>query len=329
MRLFQFADHLNIDFVKGRYLAFFITGVMVLGSIGLIATKGLNFGIDFSGGIMMEIQTPDAPDLAKMRSDLNGLGLGNISIQEFGTDRDIMIRVPEQHGGEDAQKEAIQKIKETIDASYVSSEAKVEYRRSEYVGPQVGDELKQSGLIAFLLTIAAILGYIWYRFEWQFGVATIITLVHDTVTVVGLFSLLWMNFDLGTLAAVLLVAGYSTNDTVIVFDRIRENRRKFKKTPMYDIINMSVNQTMARTLNTSFTTLLSLIALWVFGGEVIRDFVNAMIFGIVIGTYSSVYVASSSLLYFKFEDSAKRGDAEAVEGEENEDDVPDEDGAKA
>jgi len=328
MRLFQFADHLNIDFVKGRYLAFVITGIMVLGSIGLIATKGLNFGIDFSGGIMMEIQTPDAPDLAKMRSDLNGLGLGNISIQEFGTDKDIMIRVPEQKGGEDAQKEAIQKIKETIDASYVSSEVKVEYRRSEYVGPQVGDELKQSGLIAFLLTIAAILGYIWYRFEWQFGVAAIITLVHDTVTVVGLFSLLWMNFDLGTLAAVLLVAGYSTNDTVIVFDRIRENRRKFKKTPMYDIINMSVNQTMARTLNTSFTTLLSLIALWVFGGEVIRDFVNAMIFGIVIGTYSSVYVASSSLLYFKFEDSAKRGDAEAVEGEENGDDVS-EDGARA
>lgn len=328
MRLFQFADHLNIDFVKGRYLAFIITGVMVLGSIGLIATKGLNFGIDFSGGIMMEIQTPDVPDLAKMRSDLNGLGLGSISIQEFGTDTDILIRVPEQKGGDDAQKEAIQKIKEKIDASYASSETKVEYRRSEYVGPQVGDELKQSGLIAFLLTIAAILGYIWYRFEWQFGVAAIITLVHDTVTVVGLFSLLWMNFDLGTLAAVLLVAGYSTNDTVIVFDRIRENRRKFKKTPMYDIINMSVNQTMARTLNTSFTTLLSLIALWVFGGEVIRDFVNAMIFGIVVGTYSSIYVASSSLLYFKFDDSVKRGDAEAVEGEENENDVS-EDGAKA
>ena len=321
MRLFQFADTMNIDFVKGRYLAFFITAVMVFGSIGLLATKGLNFGIDFSGGIMMEIQTPDVPDLGKMRSDLNGLGLGNISIQEFGTPQDIMIRVPEQKGGEDAQKVAIQSIKDKLDSSYTGQEASIEYRRSEYVGPQVGEELKKSGFWAFLLTIAAILSYIWYRFEWQFGVAAIITLVHDTVTVVGLFSLLWMNFDLGTLAAVLLVAGYSTNDTVIVFDRIRENMRKFKKMPMKDVINMSVNQTMARTLNTSFTTLLSLIALWVFGGEVIRDVVNAMIFGILIGTYSSIYVASSSLLYFKFDDAFKRGDADASDGDNNEEGV--------
>lgn len=316
MRLFKFADNLNIDFVKARHLAFVITAIMVFGSIGLIVTKGLNFGIDFSGGIMMEIQTPDVPDLGKMRSDLNGLGLGNISIQEFGTDQDLLIRIPEQEGGADGQKEAIEKIKTALNASYATDGAPIEYRRSEYVGPQVGDELKKTGMWAFILTIAAILGYIWYRFEWQFGVAAIITLVHDTVTVVGLFSLLWMNFDLSTLAAVLLVAGYSTNDTVIVFDRIRENMRKYKKTPMKDVINMSVNQTMARTLNTSFTTLLSLIALWIFGGEVIRDFVNAMIFGIVVGTYSSIYVASSSLLYFKFEDSAKR------EGKEDEQETP-------
>ncbi|HPQ50801.1 MAG: protein translocase subunit SecF [Alphaproteobacteria bacterium] len=309
MRLFKFADELKIDFVKGRYLAFVVTGIMVLGSVGLLVTKGLNYGIDFSGGIMMEIQTPVLPDLSKMRSDLNGLGLGNISIQEFGTDRDVLIRVPEQAGGEDAQKHAIESIKASIDAEYTQADGVVEYRRSEYVGPQVGDELKKSGMWAFLLTVAGILGYIWYRFEWQFGVAAILTLVHDTTAVIGLFSLLWMNFDLGTLAAVLLVAGYSTNDTVIVFDRIRENRRKFKKMQMRDVINMSLNQTLARTLNTSFTTLLSLGALWLFGGEVIRDFVNAMIFGIVVGTYSSIYVASSSLLYFPFEDSKKRGDA--------------------
>ncbi|MDD3021350.1 MAG: protein translocase subunit SecF [Alphaproteobacteria bacterium] len=316
MRLFRFADDLKIDFVKGRYLAFVVTGIMVLGSIGLLVGKGLNFGIDFSGGIMMEVQTPVAPDLARMRTDLNHLGLGNISIQEFGTERDVLIRVPEQTGGQDAQKQAIEQIKATIDAEYKDVEGKVEYRRSEYVGPQVGDELKKSGAWAFLLTIAGILAYVWFRFEWQFGVATIFTLIHDTTAVIGLFSLMWMNFDLSTLAAVLLVAGYSTNDTVIVFDRIRENRRKFKKMQMKDVINMSLNQTLARTLNTSFTTLLALGALWLFGGEVIRDFANAMIFGIVIGTYSSVYVASSSLLYFKFDDSKKRGDVDADESEE-------------
>jgi preprotein translocase subunit SecF len=316
MRLFRVADDLKIDFVKGRYLAFVVTGIMVLGSIGLLVGKGLNFGIDFSGGIMMEVQTPVAPDLARMRTDLNHLGLGNISIQEFGTERDVLIRVPEQTGGQDAQKQAIEQIKATIDAEYKDVEGKVEFRRSEYVGPQVGDELKRSGAWAFLLTIAGILAYVWFRFEWQFGVATIFTLIHDTTAVIGLFSLMWMNFDLSTLAAVLLVAGYSTNDTVIVFDRIRENRRKFKKMQMKDVINMSLNQTLARTLNTSFTTLLALGALWLFGGEVIRDFANAMIFGIVIGTYSSVYVASSSLLYFKFDDSQKRGDVDADESEE-------------
>lgn len=306
MRLFKFADHVNIDFVAGRYIAFLVTAVMVFGSLALFAFKGLNFGIDFSGGIMMEVVTPVKPDLSKLRTDLNGLNMGNISIQEFGSDRSVLIRVPEQAGGTEAQKQAIETIKAKIDSDFATSADKVEYRRSEYVGPQVGEELKRSGLLAFILTIIGILGYIWYRFEWQFGVAAIITLIHDTLAVVGLFSLTSMNFDLGTLAAVLLVAGYSTNDTVIVFDRIRENMRKYKKMAMRDVINLSVNQTLSRTLNTSFTTLLSLIALWAFGGEVIRDFVNAMIFGILVGTYSSIYVASSSLLYLPFADAAKR-----------------------
>ncbi|MFA7275593.1 MAG: protein translocase subunit SecF [Pseudobdellovibrionaceae bacterium] len=308
MRLFKFADDLNFDFVGQRYVAFFVTAVMIFGSIGLLTFKGLNYGIDFSGGIMMEVETPVTPDLQKMRAELNGLGLGDISIQEFGTPTNLMIRVPEQQGGEFAQKEAIGKIRTTLDASY--GEQKVEYRRSEYVGPQVGDELKKSGIVAFLLTIVGIMAYIWYRFEWQYGVAAIFSLVHDTTAVIGLFSLLWMHFDLGTLAAVLLVAGYSTNDTVIVFDRVRENRRKYKKMPMKEIINMSVNQTLSRTINTSLTTLLSLIALWLFGGEVIRDFANAMIFGIVVGTYSSIYVASSSLLYLPFPHDEKREEKE-------------------
>lgn len=314
MRLFKHFDTINFDFVRQRYVAFLVTGVMIVGSLGLLTVKGLNFGIDFTGGIMMEIKTPDVPNLSKMREELNGLGFGDISIQEFGAPQSLLIRVPEQKGGADAQKNAIASIKTTLDSEFAGKT--VEYQRSEYVGPQVGDELKKSGLLAFALTILGIMGYIWYRFEWQYGVAAIITLAHDTLAVVGLFSLFWMNFDLGTLAAVLLVAGYSTNDTVIVFDRIRENRRKFKKMSMRDIINLSVNQTLSRTINTSLTTLLALVALWLFGGEVIRDFTNAMIFGILVGTYSSIYVASSSLLYLPFSNDEKRdGNTEDDAGE--------------
>ena len=316
MRLFKMFDNCNYDFVRQRYVAFTITAIMIFGSLGLVAVKGLNLGIDFTGGIMMEVQTPEVPDLVKMRTDLNGLELGDISIQEFGSPTSFLIRVPEQKGGAEAQKNAIENIKTSLNASF--PDKVVEYQRSEYVGPQVGDELKKSGIIAFVLTVAGIMAYIWYRFEWQYGVSAILSLLHDSLAVVGLFSLLWMHFDLGTLAAVLLVAGYSTNDTVIVFDRVRENRRKFKKMPLRDIINLSVNQTLSRTINTSLTTLLSLIALWLFGGEVIRDFANAMIFGVVIGTYSSIYVASSALLYLPFDHDEKREDhkdeAEVVKG---------------
>lgn len=309
MRLFKFAENLNFDFVRQRYIAFFVTAVMIFGSIGLFATKGLNYGIDFSGGIMMEIKTPAEPDLAKLREQLGGLGLGSVSIQEFGDHTNLMLRIPEQPGGAPGQQAAIDKVKTLMSGEF--KEQAVEYRRTEFVGPQVGDELKRSGIIAFTLTILGIMAYVWYRFEWQFGVAAVVTLLHDSLAVIGLFSLLWMHFDLGTLAAVLLVAGYSTNDTVIVFDRVRENRRKYKSMSMRDLINMSVNQTLGRTLATSVTTLLSLIALWLFGGDVIRDFVNAMIFGILVGTYSSIYVASSLLLYLPFKGDEKREGANA------------------
>lgn len=315
MRLFKYFDTINFDFVRQRYFAFFVTAVMVLGSIGLLTFKGLNFGIDFTGGIMMEVKVPTVPDLSKMREELNGLKLGDISIQEFGDAQNLLIRVPQQKGDAEEQKNAIALIKTTLDSEFKGQA--VQYQRSEYVGPQVGDELKKSGLIAFLLTIAGIMAYIWYRFEWQYGVAAILSLIHDTTAVIGLFSLMWMHFDLGTLAAVLLVAGYSTNDTVIVFDRVRENRRKFKKMSMRDIVNLSVNQTLTRTINTSLTTLLSLIALWLFGGEVIRDFTNAMIFGIVVGTYSSIYVASSLLLYLPFNDDEKRDSSDVTSEDES------------
>jgi len=304
MKLFKFAENANFDFVRQRWVAFAVTAIMTFGSIALFFTHGLNYGIDFSGGVMMEVRVPETPDLAKMRADLNALEMGSISIQEFGTPTDLMIRIPEQKGGSDAQKAAITKVHEVINREF--ADQKVEYRRSEFVGPQVGDELKRNGMWAFVLTVFAILAYVSYRFEWQYGVAAILTLVHDTLSVVGLFALLGLQFDLAALAAVLMVAGYSTNDTVIVFDRIRENRRKFKKMSMRDLINLSVNQTLARTIMTSLTHLLALVALWIFGGAVIRDFSIAMIWGVIVGTYSSIYVASSVLIYLPFPSDKNR-----------------------
>jgi preprotein translocase subunit SecF len=307
MKLFAFAENANYNFVGQRYIAFFITAVMILGSVYLFAAKGLNYGIDFTGGIMMEVRTPSEPDLTKIRSGLENLNLGAISIQEFGDKTDFMIRVPQQKGGAKEQQEAIASVKTVLDST-VSEGQKIEYRRSEFVGPQVGDELKFNATLAFVLTIFAILAYVWVRFEWQYGVSAIICLIHDTTAVVGLFALLGMQFDLAALAAVLMVAGYSCNDTVIVFDRIRENRRKFKKMPIIELINKSTNQTLSRTLMTSLTTILALVALWIFGGAVIRDFVIAMLFGVVVGTYSSIYVASSALIYLPFKGDEKRDD---------------------
>lgn len=306
MRIFKFAENANFDFVGQRYVAFIVTVVMILGSVYLFATKGLNYGIDFTGGVMMEVRTPTVPDLAQLREGLENLNLGAISIQEFGEKTDFMIRIPEQKGGNIAQQKAVELVKTYLDGTVVTEGQTMEYRRTEFVGPQVGDELKTNAVIAFVLTVFAILGYIWFRFEWQYGVSAVITLIHDTTAVVGLFALLGMQFDLAAMAAVLMVAGYSSNDTVIVFDRIRENRRKFKKMPIMELINLSTNQTLSRTLMTSLTTILALVALWVFGGTVIRDFVVSMLFGVVVGTYSSIYVASSTLIYLRFKGDEKR-----------------------
>ena len=313
MRIFKFVENSNFNFIGQRHIAFLVTAIMILGSVFLFATKGLNYGIDFTGGVMMEVRVPVTPDLGKLREDLNGLQLGSISIQEFGQPTDLMIRIPEQAGGNEGQQVAINKVREVMTKTF--GEDKVDYRRNEFVGPQVGDELKFNGVMAFVLTIVAILAYVWYRFEWQYGVAAVVCLIHDTTAVIGYYSLLNLQFDLAALASVLMVAGYSTNDTVIVFDRIRENRRKFKRMPMKELLNLCVNQTLSRTLMTSLTTLLALLALFFFGGEVIRDFVEAMIFGIVCGTYSSIYVAAALLLYMPFNDDKKRQGGEAADAD--------------
>lgn len=289
-------DGTNIDFIGKRYFAYAISLLLVFGSLALLATRGLNFGIDFTGGTLIEIETPADPELPKMREDLNRLGLGDVSLQEFGDPRNVMIRLPQQAGGPDAQQAAIRSVQSRLGETFAAQGA-VEYRRVEYVGPQVGGELKRKGLYAMLLSMLGILGYIWMRFEWQFGVASVVALLHDAIATLGLFAVTRMPFDLSTLAAVLLVAGYSINDTVVVFDRIRENLRKYKKMPLPELFNQAVNQTLSRSLMTSFTTLLALSALLLFGGDVIRGFTWALVFGILVGTFSSVYVAAPLLLH--------------------------------
>lgn len=309
-------EETNINFIGMRFIAFAVSLLLMVGSVGLAGSKGLNFGIDFTGGSMIEIRVPDEqPDLGDLRERLNALGLGAVSIQEFGQPDDLLIRMPEQVESDaeiaereacmeqfleqskcpNAQARAIETLRGSLTEAYPDGE--IDYRRVEFVGPQVGEELKKQGLYAILFSLLGILIYIWFRFEWQFGVAAIVALAHDAIATVGLFALTQMEFNLSTVAAVLMIAGYSINDTVVVFDRIRENLQKFKKKPLKELFNLSVNQMLSRTLMTSITTLLALLALWYFGGEVIRGFVNALIFGVLIGTYSSVFVAAPILLF--------------------------------
>ena len=308
-------NDININFVGMRYAAFLFSFLIVAASIFLISTKGLNMGIDFTGGTIIEIRTPVEPNIEDLRKTLNTLDLGAISIQEFGSVDDLLIRLPEQKETPEyaAQRQkcldenpderelcptvndkAISDVQDSLEQTFEGQE--IDYRRIEFVGPQVGQELKMQGLYAIIFSLVGIMVYIWFRFEWQFGIAALIALAHDSLATIGLFALTQMEFNLSTVAAILMIAGYSINDTVVVFDRIRENLRKYKKKPLAELFNFSVNQTLSRTLMTSVTTLLALIALYIFGGEVIRGFVDALIFGIIIGTYSSIFVASPILL---------------------------------
>ncbi|MBI4185192.1 MAG: protein translocase subunit SecF [Proteobacteria bacterium] len=280
----------RIDFIGLRRFAFLFSGLLVALSLVSYAILGLNFGIDFRGGILIEVRTSGPADLGAMRRTIGGLGLGEVSLQEFGAPNDVLVRVQRQEGGEAEQSRAVNTIKEALGPG-------VEYRRVEFVGPKVGAELREKGVIAVGLAMLAMLLYIWFRFEWQFGVAAVVALIHDVVSTIGLFSLLGLEFNLSTVAAVLTIAGYSINDTVVVFDRVRENLRKYKTMALPELFNLSANETLSRTTMTSFTTLLALIALYLFGGAVISDFSLAMIWGVTIGTYSSIFVAVALLVY--------------------------------
>lgn len=265
-------------------------------AVALLATRGLNFGIDFKGGSLFEIQSKSgAVDIGELRNKLNGLGLGSVQIQQLDEPTDALIRFEEQkakdgESSEKAQQNAAEKVQEALGGD-------VEIRRTEVVGPAVSGELAWAGITAVLFAILGILLYIWFRFEWQFAIASIVALVHDITITLGVFSILGLDFGLSEVAALLTLAGYSINDTVVVFDRIRENLRRYKKMALDQLMNLSINETLSRTVLTSGTTLLAVLSIYVFGTEVIKGFAFAMLFGILIGTWSSIFVASPFLLW--------------------------------
>jgi preprotein translocase SecF subunit len=297
MRAFRLIpDDTHIPFMRYEYWAYAFSGALILLTLILVPLKGLNFGIDFRGGILIEVRVPgEAADLGAMRATLGGLGLGEVALQEFGAPNDVLIRVQRQEGGEEAQQAAVSAVRTALDESFGED---ISYRRVEFVGPKVSSELLWAGTQAVLYSILAILAYVWFRFEWQYAIGAIVALVHDTLTTIGMFALLGLEFNLASVAALLTIVGYSLNDTVVIYDRVRENLRKYKAMPMTELLDRSVNDTLARTVMTSGTTLLALLALAIFGGPVIRGFVIAMIWGVLIGTFSTVYVATPILVHF-------------------------------
>jgi preprotein translocase subunit SecF len=285
-------DDTKFDFMRFRRISFPISAVLSIIAILLYFFHGLNFGIDFVGGTLIEVQSKSgAADLAKMRTALSGLGLGEVQLQEFGGPTDVLIRVAQQPGGEEAQQAAINKVRQALGDE-------VDYRRVEVVGPRVSSELLAMSTIGLGLAIFAILIYLWFRFEWQFSLGAMIANVHDLVLTIGYMSLTQIDFDLSSIAALLTILGYSLNDTVVIYDRIREMLRRYKRMSMPDLLNISVNSTLSRSIITHVTVTLALLALLLFGGHAIHSFVATMIFGVVlVGTYTSVFIAAPILIY--------------------------------
>lgn len=282
----------TIDFMKARKFTYTLSIALMIMSIASMAIKGFNYGIDFSGGILIELKSPEKINVEKVRQQLSQLALEDVNLQTIGEAGDeLVIRAQAESMDEKAQMKEVAKIKSTLGSEY-------EYRKVELVGPQVGDELKRAGIIASVIAVLAITAYIWFRFEWQFALGAMIGLIHDIVITVGLLSLLGFDFNLTTVAAILTLAGYSVNDTVVTYDRIRENLRKFKKMPQYDLLNKSINDIFSRTILTGLTTFLATVALFIFGGDTLRSFSFTILWGILVGTYSSIYVSAVFLNLF-------------------------------
>jgi preprotein translocase subunit SecF len=285
-------DDTKFDFIRFRRISFPISAVLSIFAIVLYFSHGLNFGIDFKGGTLMEVRAKSGEaDLAQMRSTIAGLGLGDFQLQQFGTPADVLIRIATQPGGEAEQQVAVQKVRGALGDS-------VEYRREEVVGPRVSGELLYTGILGMFAAIAAILCYLWFRFEWQFALGAMIANVHDIVLTLGFMSISQVDFDLTSIAALLTILGYSLNDTVVIYDRIREMLRRYKKMPMPELLNVSINATLSRSIITHVTVAMSLLALLLFGGQAIHSFTATMMFGVVlVGTYTSVFIASPILIY--------------------------------
>ncbi|MBM3565800.1 MAG: protein translocase subunit SecF [Alphaproteobacteria bacterium] len=293
----------RIPFIRWRMVFFAISTVLIAGSFLLMAVRGLNYGIDFTGGILIEARFPQAVNVAQTRAKVDALNLGGTEIQGFGTPNDVLIRLPRQEGDEKAQGVAVEKVKQALGPG-------IEYRRVETVGPKVGAELLRESIIAVALSLGGIMVYLWFRFEWKWGFAGIVALFHDVITTVGVFSLAGLEFNLSTVAAILTIAGYSINDTVVIFDRVRENLRRYKSMPLPELFDRSINETLSRTINTAGTVFLTVVALYAFGGPVIQDFSFALLWGVVVGTYSSVCFALPMLLHMNIDRGAHDKDPE-------------------
>lgn len=284
----------KVNFVGVRFVNYGISLFMIAVSLVTFFLKDLNYGIDFKGGIGLEVRMPEKIDLAPLRTQLISLDVGDVSLQEFGGDRDLLIRIERQEGDENAQQVAIEKVRDLLGSE-------VDFRRIETVGPTVGEEMVSKGLQAVFWALICMLIYIWFRFEWQFGLCAIIALLHDALVLLGLYAVFRLEFNTTAIVAVLITIGYSINDTVVIYDRIRENLRKYKSMQVREIINRSINETLSRTILTSASTLLALLSLYLFGGEVISSYSLPILVGVAVGTYSSIFVAAPLLLTFNLQ----------------------------
>jgi len=285
-------DNTNIGFVRLRYVAFALTLLLTIGSIGLLAVRGLNLGVDFVGGLTMEVAFPTAPPLDRLRSEVRALNVGDVALQEFGSPRNILVRLPVPPGDAAAVQRVVARVQTDLKAKY----GNIRFRRTESVSAKVSGELIRRGALAVLLSMAAVALFTWFRFEWHFGVSTVVALVHDVTVTLGFFALTQLEFDLNVVAAILTIIGYSLNDKVVIDDRIRENLRKYRQMDIGPIIDLSVNETLPRTVMTSLAMITALTAMLLLGPDVIFGFTAAMLLGIVVGTYSSIFVSSSLLI---------------------------------
>lgn len=284
-------DNTNLPFMYWRRVTFPLSAALSLLAVLVFFTVGLNFGIDFRGGTLIELQSRSGPaDLSALRSVVGNLGLGDVQLQQFGAPTDVLVRIAQQPGGEEAQQAAVAKVRQALGDTY-------EYRRVEVVGPRVSAELVTNGIIGIMVAMFGIFIYLWFRFEWQFSVGAIVATMHDVVLTIGFYCVTQVDFDLSSVAAILTIMGYSVNDTVVIYDRIREMLRRYKRMPIDELLDIAMNSMLSRTVITSTTTFLATLGLFFFGPEVIQSFVQAMLFGIIVGVYSSAFIAAPLLIY--------------------------------